>query len=199
MQYVRASLPVYFTSPYETQRQATSIRVALASKRRFDFFESYSQHPAPVEIDESGRIIKYGPYDDVPAYSLTRVDLHYVLSQGFFTATYIEREVELSLWGNIAVEEHFDMLNNGATLVGGFSRVDFLLSRGVDENVVEQFRVVLPPNAFGVYYRDIIGNISTSNFHQTPVSRMPPPCNRFMHNFMYLLFLLGIFCFGYPT
>lgn len=167
LQFVRANLPVYYTSPYETKRQSTSIRVARASRRRSNFFESYSQSPGPVYVEESGRIIRYGPYDDIPGYTATRVDLHYLLPQGFLTATYLEREVELSLWGNIAVEEHLDVLNTGATLVGGFSRVDYLLSQGVDENIVEHIRVMLPRDAAGVYYRDIIGNISTSHFHHT--------------------------------
>lgn len=37
----------------------------------------------------------------------------------------MERVIEVSLWGNIAVEEHIDMKHTGATLKGPFSRFDY--------------------------------------------------------------------------
>lgn len=37
----------------------------------------------------------------------------------------MERIVEVSHWGNIAVEEHIDMRHSGATLKGPFSRFDY--------------------------------------------------------------------------
>lgn len=69
----------------------------------------------------------------------------------------VEREVELSHWGSAAVEEHFDLHNVGAKLKGGFSRLDH--HRGA---YIQELKSFLPPSAFGVYYRDALGNVTTS-------------------------------------
>lgn len=37
----------------------------------------------------------------------------------------MERVIEISHWGNIAVEEHFQVTHSGATLKGPFSRYDY--------------------------------------------------------------------------
>ena len=76
-------------------------------------------------------------------------------------ATYVEREIELSHWGNVAVEEHFDLYNDGAKLKGEFSRLDHQ-----GHNVPHAFQNLLanlPAEAYGVYYRDELGNVTTSN------------------------------------
>lgn len=43
----------------------------------------------------------------------------------FLTVTSMERIIELSHWGNIAVEEHIEMRHTGANLKGPFSRYDY--------------------------------------------------------------------------
>jgi oligosaccharyltransferase complex subunit alpha (ribophorin I) len=50
-----------------------------------------------------------------------------------------------------------------------FSRIDFQLAAYTHHqtNVVKDLKVILPPKATNVFYRDDIGNVSTSNFHQT--------------------------------
>lgn len=74
---------------------------------------------------------------------------------------YVEREIEISHWGNIAVEEQFDLYNDGAKLKGEFSRLDHQT-----HNVPHAFQTVhatIPSDAWGVYYRDELGNVTTSN------------------------------------
>lgn len=71
------------------------------------------------------------------------------------------RLIEVSHWGNIAVEETLEIVNTGAKLRGSFSRLDF--DYGVGQQVaVNSLKTVLPPSAKDIYYRDEIGNISTS-------------------------------------
>merc|ERR1719203_1611496 len=76
--------------------------------------------------------------------------------------TRLERLLELSMWGNIAVEETVDMAYRGALLKGSFSRYEFQReSSGVSS--VKNFKTLLPASSKDVYYRDDIGNISTSH------------------------------------
>lgn len=74
----------------------------------------------------------------------------------------MDRLIEISHWGNIAVEETLDIEHSGAKLKGPFSRYDY--QRNQDgASSVKSFKTVLPASARDVYYRDEIGNISTSN------------------------------------
>ena len=75
------------------------------------------------------------------------------------------RWVEVSHWGgNIAIEEAIKLQHSGAKLKGSFSRFDYMYLRSYDEvPSVKSYKTVLPAGAKNVYYRDEIGNISTSN------------------------------------
>ena len=55
--------------------------------------------------------------------------LHFENNSPFLTVTNLERVIELSHWGNIAVEEHIDMRHSGALLKGPFSRYDYQRSQ----------------------------------------------------------------------
>ena len=58
----------------------------------------------------------------------------------FLTVTSLERVLEVSHWGNIAVEEHVDVRHTGATLKGSFSRFDYQRSQdGVSS--IKSFKV----------------------------------------------------------
>nr|KAG5702235.1 hypothetical protein BaRGS_030590 [Batillaria attramentaria] len=77
----------------------------------------------------------------------------------------MERIIEVSHWGNIAIEEHVDLRHSGATLKGPFSRFDYQRSQdGVSS--IKSFKTILPASARDVYYRDEIGNISTSHMRE---------------------------------
>ncbi|KAA0201921.1 hypothetical protein HAZT_HAZT011980, partial [Hyalella azteca] len=99
----------------------------------------------------------YQPYG-----SCDPMRVHYETSSSFLTITNLERVLEVSHWGNIAVEETIDLLHTGAKLKGPFSRYDYQRDHNAHTNV-KSFRTILPASARDVYYRDEIGNISTSN------------------------------------
>lgn len=42
----------------------------------------------------------------------------------------VVRELEISLWRNLAVEEIYEIKNGGAILDGGFSRIDYERRQG---------------------------------------------------------------------
>eukprot|EP00093_Oithona_nana_P010989 10989.XXX_374591_372528_1 [CDS] Oithona nana genome sequencing. len=142
----------YVFLPYKCKSQTTKITLPSAT------VESYSKLK-PVSMTES--TITYGPFSNVEAYSSDDMTVHYENNNAFLVVSRLERVLEVSMWGNIAVEETVDVRHNGAVLKGSFSRYEFQRENsGV--SAVKSFKTFLPASANGVYYRDDIGNISTS-------------------------------------
>lgn len=122
--------------------------------------ESYTT-VSPTSVDSSR--ITYGPYKDQKPYTMEEIVVHTENNSPFVVATDILRLIEVSHWGNIAVEETINIVHKGAVLKGSFSRLDFQMDRrGSRRPVVTQYRTLLPASAKDIYYRDEIGNISTS-------------------------------------
>lgn len=144
----------YLYSPYPTRSQTT--RVRLASKT----VESYTKLGNPSKNDE---IIEYGPFRDVAPFSEDAMKIHYENNAPFLTISTITRSIEVSHWGNIAVEETIDLRHTGAVLKGPFSRYDYQRQSDSGISSVKSFKTILPASAQDVYYRDEIGNISTSH------------------------------------
>ncbi|KAI9090801.1 Ribophorin I-domain-containing protein [Phlyctochytrium arcticum] len=147
----------YFLSPYTTQRGHATIRLPK------DHVVSYKETPAPVL--KSGSTIKYGPYSNIAPLTLEKTFIHYDDNQPILIATNVEKKVELSMWGKrLNVQEDWELHHEGAHLKGHFSRVDFLLTQRMHQitNVVKDITVNLPPKAQHIFFRDTIGNVSTS-------------------------------------
>ncbi|XP_052869650.1 dolichyl-diphosphooligosaccharide--protein glycosyltransferase subunit 1 [Anopheles cruzii] len=144
---------VYFYSPYKTLTQKTTVH--LSSRN----VESYTQFKPSSQADST---ITYGPYDNVVAFSQEPMTVHFENFTPFLTVTRLERTIEVSHWGNIAVEETIDILHSGATLKGAFSRYDYQKDTRSNQPSVKSYKTLLPASASGVYYRDTNGNISTS-------------------------------------
>lgn len=76
---------------------------------------------------------------------------------------YATRTYEVSHWGNIAVEDKYQIENIGAKLDGEFGRVDYDdYGKYGGKNAIRRIRASLPMKSFGLWYRDEIGNVSTS-------------------------------------
>lgn len=144
----------YIFSPYLVKSQTT--KVTLKSKG----IESYSKKK-PVAYSEG--LITYGPYEAVPAYSVDKMNVHYENNSPFLTVTELHRYIEVSHWGNIAIEETISLLHTGAKLKGSFSRYEFQRDGNSGLNAVKSFKTLLPASADKPYYRDHNGNVSTSN------------------------------------
>jgi oligosaccharyltransferase complex subunit alpha (ribophorin I) len=70
----------------------------------------------------------------------------------------------VSHWGNIAILEEYALHNQGANLTGEFGRVVFnKYNTNAGKNALKELIATLPFSTWGIYYRDEIGNISTSN------------------------------------
>ena len=77
------------------------------------------------------------------------------------------RTIEISHWGNINVEEHFEVFNEAAGIKGEFSRVDYNQYNPNDgKNAIKQLETKLPRYIRGLYYYDYIGNISSSEAYR---------------------------------
>jgi len=107
-------------------------------------------------------VLKYGPYLNVEPQSRSEFLIHFENNSPFLVITNFIKEFEISMWGNLAVEEHFEVEHTGAKLVGPFSRFDF--QRHGAPSAVAGFQTLLPAGARDAYFRDEIGNISTSRF-----------------------------------
>ena len=147
----------YLYTPYKVKTQTT--RVILPSST----IESYSKNLKPVS--QTDTTVTYGPYSNVESFSESPLSVHFENNNAFLVVTRLERTIELSMWGNIAVEETVDVRHDGALLKGSFSRYEFQRENsGVSS--VKNFKTVLPAAASDVYYRDDIGNISTSSLRE---------------------------------
>ena len=64
------------------------------------------------------------------------------------------------------------MKNEGAEFTGEYSRVDYNQYKpGAGKSALKSLQAELPYHAWGVYYRDEIGNISTSNAKRNVTSK----------------------------
>lgn len=73
------------------------------------------------------------------------------------------REVEVSHWGRVSFEDVYELRHAGAKLKGGFSRFDHQMRRNTETASFSHLYAKLPRTAEDLYYRDQIGNISTSD------------------------------------
>jgi len=144
-------------SPYEVK--AESVRFSLPTTQ----IESYTK-TKPVTVSDN--TITYGPYENLKAFSEFSVSVHCENNKPFLSVRSMKRIVDVSLWGsNIAIEEHYEVYHSGAVLNGPFSRYDYQIHQdGVSS--IKSFKTVLPAAARDIYYRDEIGNISTSNVRE---------------------------------
>ncbi|XP_073153220.1 dolichyl-diphosphooligosaccharide--protein glycosyltransferase subunit 1A [Henckelia pumila] len=145
-----------FFSPYAVNVQLLTVKLPEPK------VESYTK------LDNSkfsGSEIKYGPYENIAPFSNIPITVHYVNNHPFSVARELVREIEISHWGNVQVTESYNLVHAGAVITGEFSRLDYQAQqphvRGASSfrNLVAK----LPPRAHSIYYRDEIGNISTSN------------------------------------
>jgi len=142
----------YVYSPYVVKEQKTTVKLPSST------IESYSRLKPSSSNDN---VITYGPYKDARSFKTHEMRIHFENNSPFVVVNEMQRWIEVSHWGNIAVEETYHMTHEGAKLKNHFSRYDF--QRQPTHAAVKSFKTILPASARDVYYRDEIGNISTSH------------------------------------
>ncbi|EYC26692.1 hypothetical protein Y032_0010g913 [Ancylostoma ceylanicum] len=144
----------HYAAPYPVAQEKTTVKLGSG--------KTVSVTQVAPTNQENERVV-YGPYKDQPAFNKKPIKIHYENNAPFVVATVVERTIEISHWGNIAVEEYIELVHKGAELKGSFSRVEHHMDRrGRRQPALLQFTTVLPASAKDIYYRDEIGNISTS-------------------------------------
>ena len=97
----------YLYSPYKVVKQTT--KVSLASKN----VESFTKLKPSSQSDN---VLTFGPYENIAPLSISECQVHYENNNPFLTITSLERTIEVSHWGNIAVEEKIEIVHTGAKL-----------------------------------------------------------------------------------
>ncbi|KAK7283471.1 hypothetical protein RIF29_13012 [Crotalaria pallida] len=145
----------YYLSPYTVKAQSLTIKLPDAR------IESYTK----LETTKlQGSELKYGPYENLPPFSYLPIVVHFENNHPFAVAKELVREIEISHWGNVQITEHYSLVHGGAQSEGEFSRLDYQARPYVrGASAFRSLVAKLPPRAHSVYYRDEIGNISTSN------------------------------------
>ena len=65
-------------------------------------------------VSKSGSTIKYGPYSGVAPFSGGTLTAHFENNSPFLDALSLTREIEVSHWGNVYVEEWYTVKHMGA-------------------------------------------------------------------------------------
>jgi len=144
-----------FYSPYPTASTKTVIQFAEGGL----IGNSKLEPVVPGTKD-----LTYGPYINIPAFSSSPMSVHVFITAPFLAVRDVTRHVEVSHWGNIAIEESYNVYHAGAKLKDGlFSRISAQLGQPTP-TMIGGFTLYLPKTAADVYYRDEIGNITTSAY-----------------------------------
>lgn len=150
---------VVYYSPYSTSKQQTTYKL---SSNRIEF---YTKRIAGVSGKVSGNDVVYSAVGNIQPFNgqQHQIKLHYENNSAFITFIECVKEVEVSHWGNVAVEEKILMEHTGAQLSNGFNRAQYEQAFGNVPSSWRQLVADLPARAHSLYYTDRIGNISTSN------------------------------------
>ncbi|KAL6996000.1 Dolichyl-diphosphooligosaccharide--protein glycosyltransferase subunit 1A [Sarracenia purpurea var. burkii] len=155
-QFVAIQDSAHYLSPYIVKVQLLSVKLPPDPK-----LESYTKLE---KTEVSGSEIKYGPYENLPSFSYSPITVHFENNQPFAVAQELVREIEISHWGNVQVTEHYNLIHGGSQIMGEFSRLDYQARPHIRGASAFRYLVAkLPPRAHSIYYRDEIGNISTSH------------------------------------
>ena len=110
--------------------------------------------------------VNYGPFRDIDPMENDPIIVHIYHSKPLLIFESVEREIEISHYGNIFIKENYHLKNKAAQLDGEYDRNDYakvLYSDSVGTHIVKSIKTQLPRSTFDLYYRDEVGNISTSN------------------------------------
>jgi len=145
----------YFLSVYPT-KQST---IVFSAKYKDIHYKSHE------EDKKTSDTLQYGPYSDIAPVTFEQISLMFTFMYPLPTFTKANRDIFVSHWGSIAIDEYFAIFNAGAGINGQFSRVDYQphINPNQGANAISSLGTELPQYITGLYYYDYIGNISTSH------------------------------------
>eukprot|EP00397_Hematodinium_sp_SG-2012_P023972 GEMP01024951.1.p1 GENE.GEMP01024951.1~~GEMP01024951.1.p1 ORF type:complete len:616 (+),score=130.34 GEMP01024951.1:193-1848(+) len=167
-QFMKFSDSLRICSPYKVKDQITLIKTADVSQdMQASPVKVVPKTAVPETSSDVGGALAYGPFNNVEPFS-TAERFSLLVSNDNHCAyfTKIQRDIEVSHWGNVAVVERFELKHGGAALEGDFNRVPFMWRNQASGKFVQtaltELKAILPRSARQIDYRDFIGNISSS-------------------------------------
>eukprot|EP01080_Neovahlkampfia_damariscottae_P007170 gene7170-11482_t len=144
---------ILYFSLYRVSLQTTTVSLGTT------MVDSYTKkEPSSMR----GQTLVYGPYSGVSPKTKVPMRIHYLNNRRFMSITKLTKVLEVSHWGVLSVEEHYELRNVGPKMKTGFSRLDYSRTGNNAPSAFNKIIAKLPLKAHDIYYRDRIGNISTS-------------------------------------
>jgi oligosaccharyltransferase complex subunit alpha (ribophorin I) len=159
-QFVRYQGSLTTLSPYLTNTVTTKIKLPQSSR-----LESFTK---ASKMTTASNKLTYGPFKDVQPNQAEPLMIHYENNTPFIAVTHLLRTVEVSPWAqSINIVNQVKVLHVGAKLSGPFSRIDYQRDHANGMSAVRSLTAELPKTASDIFFRDGIGNISTSSVRYT--------------------------------
>lgn len=125
----------------------------------------------PAEIDDESGILltgqfKYGPFHNVPPFKHSMANVSYPVDYPLITVTDLKRDIWISHWSHTAeFQEYYEVVNEGAALKDGFSRVEFMKrvqrTEGKGGNFIGVLGLEMTENSTDAYVTDKVGKVSS--------------------------------------
>jgi oligosaccharyltransferase complex subunit alpha (ribophorin I) len=166
-QYLQYDFSAYAPSAYLTEKQRTKVKFPNSDVPDYTTLPSELNDEQKADPQKQGSTFTYGLYNNVPAGAQQLVSVRYEFTKPVTHATLLERDIEVSHWGgNLASEERYWLVNQGAGLKNHFSRVEWQRQSYLNPPTFALKGLALPlaPGAVDPYFTDDIGNVSTSKF-----------------------------------
>lgn len=166
-QYLQYTFSAYAPSAYVTEKQRTKVKFPNADVTDYTTLPAELNEEQKADPQKQGSTFTYGLYTNVPAGAQQPVSVRYEFTKPVIQSTLLERDIEVSHWGgNLATEERYWLVNEGAGLKNHFSRVEWQKQSYMNPPTfaLKGLNLPLAPGAVDPYFIDDIGNVSTSRF-----------------------------------
>ena len=142
---------VNLVSPYKVKSTTTIVILPSERTKLIKYTKANS--------NQSGEKIIYALTEEIAPFGTKKLYIHYLNNKPLMVFNYATKTFQVSHWGNIAVTEEYQIENIGAKLIGEFGRIDYDEGVTGGKNAMKKIRAKLPLRAWGLWYRDEIGNV----------------------------------------
>eukprot|EP01134_Creolimax_fragrantissima_P000007 CFRG0007T1 len=156
-QYMKVTFNKYLETPYTVTSQSISISA--------DQIVAVDNRP----YKPANGVMSLGPFKEIDLKSTQQQSTTLVVKNNapFLVAEKMVREIAVSHWTRVKIDDILSLKHMGAKLKGFFSRVDYMRARNSAPAVISNWVTILPAEAADFDYRDEVGNISTSTIRST--------------------------------
>ena len=145
---------INLVSPYPVKSTSTIVILPKEKTQLINY--------TTLNVNQSGEKLIYTLTEEIPPFKTKKLYIHYKNNIPLKVFNYAIKTFQVSHWGNIAVKEEYQVQNIGAKLIGEFGRIDYDDGVNGGKNALKKLDATLPLRAWGLWYRDEIGNVSTS-------------------------------------